>query len=105
MPNEKKQEQVVRPETPKGEDPARLNDLNPDQDTKEIAQETAPKQTPEKMRQEQGQVRAPRTEIDPGRREKKRNRKDEQPTNPPHKENDGTLWATEEQGTTDNAKA
>jgi hypothetical protein len=105
MENEKTQEHIVRPETPRSEDPARLNDLNPDNDTKEIARETEPKVTPEQKRQTQGQVRSPRSGREPDGKKKQRNPRNEQPTNPPHNENDGQLWATEEQGKTNDAKA
>lgn len=102
---DKKENQVVRPETPKGEDPARLNNLNPDKTSEEIARDTDPKQTPEKKKQEQGKVRSPRAGQDPGIQKKNRNPQKDLPTNPPHTENDGELWATDEQGKTNNAKA
>jgi hypothetical protein len=97
--------QVVRPETPRSEDPARLNDLNPDTETSEIAKDTNPKQTPEPSKQDEGKVRSPRAGRDPGIDQKKRNVQDEQPTNPPHNEDDDEVWATDEKGKTDNGKA
>lgn len=82
----KQQPESLKRHTPRSEDPARLNDLNADQ-------KPAPPQPPANS-ESQPAPNDQETVVELGGRPKQMIVSDA-PTNPPHRENDGTLWATE----------
>lgn len=89
-PTRHKAQETLKRNTPRGEDPARLNDLNSDK-------KPAPPQpagTEQAQQQPTEKTDATHGSVEMGQRPKQMVNNDK-PTNPPHTENDGTLWATE----------
>jgi hypothetical protein len=84
----KDEQEPIQRDTPRGEDPARLNDLNED------AKPAPPQPTDTDQQQPAEKPEDTRAAAAAGQRPKQMLNNDK-PTNPPHTENDGTLWATE----------
>jgi hypothetical protein len=79
--------------TPRSEDPARLNDLNAERTPDDIAQETGDAATQETQEGNPESTERPGAGSDRGTRQAARRALGDRPTNPPHPQNDGQLWA------------